>query len=342
MEKNRVVFLPENPFFTMGEQEQSSLNQEDEIHILCTNESIAHLLIQVCDFSTPPKIGTRKLQMGYLTEQSPSDLISKLISMYANGHTIVLIGYSAQVLKSIFDAMQFGQNHFRVASVQNHLGCFDAVDEKMISAADPFLRQLHIIGNQAPYTRTDLIKEYAERGLQVHRLGALRQDLSEIEPEIRAAEVFSVDLHSIRSSDRGKGKPIGFNIEEICQMAHYAGRGEYNRFFSLHGFDPNEETLPFQLLSQIVWYYLQGIGYRSTNNPDPEKLQTYAVEGEIEGMSLEFYKDEDKQKWWLKCPIPKSKHADLYALISCNYADYSMAVNEHQLSDRLRYQILLL
>ena len=341
MEKNSVIFLPENPFSTMGEDEKSVLKEGAEIHLLCTNESIAHSFIQACDFRTTPKIGKRKLQMGYFTEQSPSDMISKLISMHTNGHIIVLIGYGAQVLKSIFDAMQFGQNHFRVASVQNHLGCFDAIDEKMISAADPFLRQLHIIGNQAPYTRLDLIKSYAERGLQVHRLGLLRQDLGEIEPEIRAAEVFSVDLQSIRSSDRGKGNPIGFHIEEICQLAHYAGRGEYNRFLSLYGFD-QEEIIPFQLLSQIIWYYLQGLGYRSTNSPDPGKLQIYAVEGEIEGMTLEFYKDEEKQKWWLKCPMPKSKHADLYALISCNYADYSMAVNEHQLSDRLRYQILLL
>lgn len=164
-----------------------------------------------------------------------------------------------------------------------------------------------------------------------YRLGEVSNDLSITEPVFRDADLVSVDLTSIKSMESSNFvsfMPNGFDGKEICSLVRYAGisdRVSAIGFFNTH-YSDNE----FVLLSQVVWYFLEGFYHRSSEYPfDIHKNVTkYTVL--IDSEEMVFYKSNLTERWWMEMLklTGQDNNRKITSLLPCSYGDYLKACNQ--------------
>ncbi|TVZ52147.1 formimidoylglutamase [Dokdonia sp. Hel_I_53] len=168
-----------------------------------------------------------------------------------------------------------------------------------------------------------------------YRLGNVSSDLSSVEPVMRDADVVGVDLNSIRSSElsvRHNKMPNGFDGKEICSIARYAGISDKVSSFGIFEYknDPQEEKAAM-LVAQMVWYFIEGVNFRASENLDVEKgsFTTYKVP--IEDEVLTFYKSEKTDRWWIEIPFIVGLNNKLkrHTLLPSTYQDYLDACDQN-------------
>ncbi len=274
----------------------------------------------------------------HLNQDPLSSLIPALSSAHSKSILSIIVGYDYSLLKAVFDGYQFIEQPFCLSHCQDSVGIPGGIDSTLLSLAHPNLYHYHLLGTQASKSFS-----YDEnRLLTTYRLGALRSDLSQVEPEIRTTDIMAIDVNSMKFAEmpcQSSENPVGFTTEEICQLTYYSGRAEKVKVLCLYGFEYAREQIRFCLnaINQAIWYFLQGVNGRKTTYPSSsmEEFQSFVVEGKIDGLELAFYKDESQQKWWLKNPFVKNPLYKHLPLIACDYNDYNQATAQGELSDRL-------
>ena len=173
-----------------------------------------------------------------------------------------------------------------------------------------------------------------------HRLGQLRQNIQEMEPVIRYADMMSFDITAIKSSDApGNSNPQAFGLtgEEACQICWYAGLNdklssagfyEYNPDFD----DQNQKTA--SVVATMIWYFIEGFYHRRDEKDFKiNDYLRYVVSMPSEPEKLVFYKSKMSEKWWMEVPYPKGKQVrgmgdasfGRNCIIPCSYSDYENA-----------------
>jgi hypothetical protein len=87
------------------------------------------------------------------------------------------------------------------------------------------------------------------------------------------------------------------------------------------------------LLSQAIWYFVEGFCLRIEENPKSKNFNGYKYNVLCEGTNLKFYNSELSQKWWVEFLDDKQANAN-NELVPCSKKDYIKACDE-LLSDRL-------
>lgn len=173
-----------------------------------------------------------------------------------------------------------------------------------------------------------------------HRLGNLRQNIQEMEPVIRYADMLTFDVTAIKSSDapgNENAQAFGLTGEEACQICWYAGLNdklssagfyEYNPEFD----DVNQKTA--SVVATMIWYFIEGF-YNRRNEKDfkVNDYLRYVVSMPSDPEKLIFYKSKMSEKWWLEVPYPKGKKVKglgessfgRNCIIPCSYSDYEIA-----------------
>ena len=170
------------------------------------------------------------------------------------------------------------------------------------------------------------------------RLGTVRNNLVDVEPVLRDADIVSLDFGAVRQSDAPGNfhiSPNGFYGEEICQLAKYSGQGSRLAAFFIGevnpGLDPVQSTS--HLAAQTIWYLIDGISQRVIEKPDgSENFTKFIVSPDTFEHHLVFYKSENTGRWWLEVPDIKQNRKSAY-LISCSYDDYLQA-SRQEIPDR--------
>ena len=330
-----------SPFFSaFYDAEKVRGGYENRVQIIADSEALIHQFFAYFGCYQFP------FQRVYLTRVgTTADHLSSLIPILDEASkddtiTIVLSADKATI-KACYDALQFADSYFSVALTQPDAG--DGTAGVFMELRQPWLHRLSLLGTQAHRVDNEFMAQNEPLGLNSYRLGALRHDLSQVEPDIRSADLCGIDLNAMKHGDapiQQKPSAVGLNTEEMCQITYYAGKAERNRVICMHGFQhetTQQSALGMDLLSSLVWYYLHGLENRSgAYPPDLRQLNTYVLEHKVGDMSLTFYKDESNQKWWLQAPFMKKKLTRTMPIIACDYRDYALAANEQLLSDRLQ------
>ncbi|MFP9100687.1 formimidoylglutamase [Flavobacterium sp. RHBU_24] len=162
------------------------------------------------------------------------------------------------------------------------------------------------------------------------RLGEVSKDLTIAEPVFRDADFVSFDMGAVKSGDSGnivKFMPNGFDGKEICTLARYAGISDKVSAFGIFNhYDTKQESV---LIAQLLWYFIEGVHYRSNEFPfgSRENFIKYIVPFEDE--ELIFYKSDKTERWWIE--LITGNRADNKqkntALLPCSYKDYLAACN---------------
>jgi len=191
------------------------------------------------------------------------------------------------------------------------------------------------LGYQTYFTSQESLRVMEKLFFDVHRLGELSGQINVAEPIIRNASMISFDMGAIRSSDAPgniNATPNGFYGEEACQLCRYAGFNDKLSSIGFYEFNPaydnNGQTAI--LLSQMIWYFIDGFYNRKKDFPLQPRSQylIYKTSLTHEDHELVFVKSKKSDRWWMQVPYPTggSKN-ERFHLVPCRYEDYNLAVS---------------
>jgi len=206
---------------------------------------------------------------------------------------------------------------------------------------DPnYLFNFSNIGYQSYYVNRESLRVFDKLLFDVYRLGAFTGRIDQAEPVLRNADMISFDMGAIRSSDafgnRNAG-PNGFYGEEACQICRYAGMSDKLTSIGFYEYNPelDQNGQTAILLSQMVWYFIDGFYGRKSDFPLQPKsayviYRTALVADEHE---VVFVKSKKSDRWWMQVPYPNTKSVnERYHMVPCRYEDYQTAI-EGELPD---------
>lgn len=187
------------------------------------------------------------------------------------------------------------------------------------------------IGYQTYYNSQEEIDLIEKLFFDAYRLGEVSNNIAIAEPVFRDADIVSLDMKSVKSSDSGNFisfEPNGFNGKEICSLARYAGISDKVSVFAV--FNHNNSVQESVLISQIIWYFIEGFHYRSNEYPFGTRDNFIKYIVPIEEEVLVFYKSDKTDRWWIEIPfvLNVSNKLKKNTLLPCSYDEYLAACNQ--------------
>ena len=187
------------------------------------------------------------------------------------------------------------------------------------------------LGYQTYFNSQEEIDLMEKLYFEAYRLGEIINNISLVEPVMRDANIVSLDLNAIKSSElsiRQKISPNGFDGREICAISRYAGISNKVSAFGIYEYKPSvKESVTEMLLAQILWYFIEGVNCR-INDDDFSKEDNYKRYTVIvEDDELIFYKSNQTGRWWIEIPFLPDVNNKLkkHTLLPCMHSDYVRA-----------------
>lgn len=193
------------------------------------------------------------------------------------------------------------------------------------------------IGYQTYLVDNDAIELMKNLYFDIYRLGLVRQNIEDIEPVIRNADMLSFDISAVRQSDapgNNNVSPNGFYGEEICQLIRYAGLSEKLTSAGFYEINPflDRDGQSAHLVAQMIWYLIDGFYNRKNEFPSRNKdhYVKYTVSIKDLNENIVFFKSKKTDRWWMEVPVKTgNKQAyERHQMIPCSYKDYQIACSE--------------
>jgi len=135
------------------------------------------------------------------------------------------------------------------------------------------------------------------------RLGAVKDNLHEMEPFIREADMLSFDIGAIQKQ-YCPGNPIsqvfGLSGEEACQLTWYSGLNAKMSSVGIYEYYPQYDDESFKTASVIatmLWYFIEGFYNRKNEKGfGSSDYLKYEVSLDKEPQSIIFYKSKMPEK----------------------------------------------
>ena len=190
------------------------------------------------------------------------------------------------------------------------------------------------LGYQSYFVSDSQRKALKELDFLALRYGQLYQEIEEVEPSLRTADMVSFDLSAIRSSECAavyNPSPGGFSAIDACRIARYAGLSYGISSFGIseyiHDKDQQEQTA--LLAAMMVWYFVDGFYSKRKDYPAPDRsnLRKYAVQLHASIDAINFFEHPITRRWWMEVPYQKDigKKMPETRLVPCSVKDYEFA-----------------
>lgn len=259
----------------------------------------------------------------------------------------IIVGGGQDLTFSMFKAYESLEQMVNICSVDHQL---DLGNPETEMHAEGYLSHLLMqrpcylfnhtnIGLQIPYATLEEFELFEKLYFDVCRLGEFNADFTKAEPHLRNADILSIDLNSIKSSEtlNASNMPNGFYAEQMCQIAKYAGISDKLTSLGVFSYYPEETSGVYSsLVAHILWYFMDGLANRKNDYPTGSK-KNYAkfyVQLENQAQPLVFYKSDKSHRWWMEVSYPGAKDSkyERHYLVPCNKDDYDKA-QENELPD---------
>ena len=250
----------------------------------------------------------------------------------------IIIGGSQDLTYALYRAYDDLEQMVNLVSIDSK---FDFGKESENISASSYLTKIIIeepnnlfnfcnIGFQTFYNSQEEIDLIDKLFFDAYRLGDVSNTIAIAEPVFRDADIVSIDLTAVKSSDSGNFTsftPNGFNGKEICSLSRYAGISDKVSLFGIFNHDNSKQESV--LIAQIIWYFIEGFNYRSNEYPfgNRENYIKYIIPLEEE---LIFYKSNKTDRWWIEIPFISNSNNKLKknTLLPCSYDEYLGACNQ--------------
>ena len=189
------------------------------------------------------------------------------------------------------------------------------------------------LGYQTYFNSQEEIDLMQKLYFEAYRLGELSNNIQNVEPVLRDANIVTLDLRSVRSSEvssKQKFSPNGFSGKEICAISRYAGISNKVSSFGVYEYIPSvEDEATEMLIAQVIWYFIEGVNCRvmDSNFYNTADFQKYTVL--VDEQELIFLKSLKSSRWWVEIPFLQNSNNKLedHSLLPCMHQDYVDASN---------------
>ena len=303
--------------------------------------AIRKYFYQLAGFSKNVKIyDLGNLKSGNTPNDLAIGLRDVIVELFSLNIIPIIIGNSEDILYPNYMAYQKFDKEINLVSIDSKIRITEDREKsyksslwKIIVENSESLFNFYNIGYQTHFVSSKIEKYLADQLHFAYRLGYIRNNLKEVEPIFRDADLIGLNISSIRQSDafgQSNASPNGYYGEEICQLARYAGMSSKLSSFGIFDynqqFDINLQTA--HLIAQIIWYFVDGFLNRINEYPleTEGEYKKFIVNINNAENELIFYKSEKTNRWWVEVPSIRKNFTKQF-LISCTYDDYLEAGN---------------
>lgn len=209
----------------------------------------------------------------------------------------------------------------------------DVHTAKVFKHTPNYLFNYYHLAYQSYLTSPKELQLIEKLSFEAVRLGVIKENIREVEPVVRDADMLSFDVSAIQSSyvpGAINANVYGLTGEEACQLLWYAGQNEKLSSLGLYGFDSNtdiDEKTSF-VVSTMIWYFIEGYYHRrGDKNFMSNDYLKYEVHLGGEPDTIRFYKSKLSERWWMEVPNEESKGLfNRNRMLACSYSDYETAL----------------
>jgi hypothetical protein len=281
------------------------------------------------------------LKLGNSVSDTYLALESVVSGLLKNNIIPVIIGGSQDLTYANYRSYDFLQKTVNIVNVDSN---FDLGDSSKPIKNNSYLGKIILdkphnlfnystLGYQTYFNSQEEIDLMDKLYFEAYRLGELSNNIRYVEPVLRDANIVTLDLKSVRSSElssKQKFSPNGFSGKEICAISRYAGISNKVSSFGIYEYIPSvEDEATEMLIAQILWYFIEGVNCRvmDSNFYNEDDFQKYTVL--IDDQELVFLKSVKSSRWWVEIPFLKNSNNKLeeHSLLPCMHQDYVDASN---------------
>ncbi len=251
----------------------------------------------------------------------------------------IVLGGSQALTYSIYRAYDNLEQTVNLVAIDNKFD-LDDVDaplnsrnylSKIIMNSPNNLFNFSNIGYQTFFNAQEEIDLIDKLYFDSYRLGAVNTNISIVEPILRDADIATVDISALRKTEapaNNNTTPNGFYGEEMCAILRYAGLSDKITSLGIFEYNPklDNRCQTAQLIAQMVWYFIEGINFRSNEYPFTSKKEYKKYIVPIDNDVIHFYKSNKSERWWMEITNNITKKE---TLIPCSYQDYIEANNQN-------------
>ncbi|MDA8859543.1 formimidoylglutamase [Flavobacteriaceae bacterium] len=267
------------------------------------------------------------------TYQAMQSIISVLLK---NNIIPVIIGGTQDLTYANYRSYDYLEKTVNVVNIDSN---FDLGDSSKPIKNNSFLGKIildkphnlfnySVLGYQTYFNSQEEIDLMEKLYFEPYRLGELNNSIQNAEPILRDANIVTLDLKSIKSSElssKQKFSPNGFDGKEICAISRYAGISNKVSSFGIYEYLPSiEDEATEMLIAQIMWYFIEGVSCRIVDNNfhKVEDFQKFIVL--VDSQELVFLKSVKSSRWWVEIPFVQNSNNKLddHSLLPCMHEDY--------------------
>lgn len=257
------------------------------------------------------------------------------------GKTAIVIGGSHDLMLAQYQAFADREELIEVACVDARMDLDlnspvkkDHFLMEILTTEPNFIRHYNHIGFQSYFVHPQMLETLDKLRFDCFRVGKVRENMEEMEPVIRHAQLFSFDICAIANAYAPSGQisPNGFTGDEACSLMRYAGMSPSVKSVGIFGYDPSKDRdhLTAIQISQMLWYFLEGRskGKKEARIQDRDAFNEYHMAfAEVDTV---FLQSKRTGRWWMQLPDKQ--------YIACSYSDYLTASNNQTPERWLRAQ----
>lgn len=279
------------------------------------------------------------IQKGATTEDTDyavKELVSYLIKLNI---IPIIIGGSQEITYAAYRAFDTLSGMINIVAIDN---CFDfRLSEELVSPRS-YMGKIIIekpnnlfnfsnLGYQTYYNAQEVIDLIDKLLFEAYRLGEITGNIAIVEPVLRDADIVSLDMTSVKSSELGYMEntyPNGFSSMEICAISRYSGISDRVSVFGIY--EPVKSKTSYQLIAQMIWYFIEGYNFRTNEYPFDKENNCTKFIVPVNDETLHFYKSDISGRWWIEVPLLKNLNNKLKrgTLLPCTHQDYLDACNQ--------------
>ena len=256
----------------------------------------------------------------------------------------IIIGGSHDIIYPIYKSYSSYNRLVNIVSIDNQ---FDFSQEEELISGRSYMSQIIMeepnylhnftnLGYQSFFISQEELDLMEKLYFEHMRLGKVLDDVSQTEPHFRDADIVGVDMKSLSWTATGTntfGQANGIDSRSICSLARYSGISD--RVSSFGVFELPSSPIFHKLLSQIIWYFIEGYSLRFGEYPinTNDGFTKYIVT--LSGRELVFYNSEVSKRWWVELTNENFMDNKLKrtTLLPCTKQDYDTACAD-ELPDR--------
>ncbi len=251
----------------------------------------------------------------------------------------IIIGGSQDITYGMYRGYDTLEQNVNLVCIDNKIDVIADVENpsenfmtRIIMEAPNNLHNFSALGYQTYFNSQEEIDLINKMYFEAYRLGEIISNVKISEPVLRDADIVSLDINAVKSSDLGyfsHFNPNGFDGREICVLARYAGLSDRVSSFGVFNIDNiSQKSL---LITQILWYFVEGYNFRMNEYPYISKSTYLKYIVPLEEQELVFFKSDVSERWWIE--INSLEDSNRKMLFPCSYDDYKQSL-ENIVPDR--------